>query len=570
MLSLAVQHWGMLPLAKHLRLQSVNSSLPARFRALSKIAHSYPDPAQKAKGSSGSKGAGSAAPLNRSLTADPAAGAKCVGFAVVRDRDIAGGDMGSQRSETVDACCQACRAMTGCCGWAFVRESKMCWMKSSLPNQFPKSNVTAGVVLEHAHDSGGSSYVGGVAEFTAALAVLRKIPPPPPPPPPPRTPPAPVKCCEHAGRYGSPAATGDAGRPLIWMDRPARDFSRGFLVGNGRLGAQLRFERWEDRLDLSEESVWAGQPVEKATCKLPPEGREEAPETTPPPAGPPKTWWEGPLQDRFLPGQSNDVLFANETLAKEQCVRQALTPGMHCSGLTREANGQWMLRVGFDAQSSPTHEVSWILRGIPSQTKAVNDVKTFELARSRLLEGDLPEAHRLMTSLTTGQSVNGFEYLARLRLSYKQPEGASRLIEEEYARRLRLDTAVASASFIVTDVAKAAGGDGDGGKGGKSQSQGQGGSGQPQLAPVAMRKTEHSRESFSSVPDDVIWARASCQVWRAQGPAIVGKGGSRLSADWQPAPGDPCLSVSAWLERVDKVTPSSTLNYTKLHSAGIN
>ena len=31
--------------------------------------------------------------------------------------------------------------------------------------------------------------------------------------------------------------------------------------------------------------------------------------------------------------------------------------------LTREANGQWMLRVGFDAQNSPSHEVSWILRG---------------------------------------------------------------------------------------------------------------------------------------------------------------------------------------------------------------
>jgi len=39
------------------------------------------------------------------------------------------------------------------------------------------------------------------------------------------------------------------------MDSPARDFTRGFLVGNGRLGAHLRFERWEERLDLSEESV---------------------------------------------------------------------------------------------------------------------------------------------------------------------------------------------------------------------------------------------------------------------------------------------------------------------------
>ena len=69
------------------------------------------------------------------------------------------------------------------------------------------------------------------------------------------------------------------------------------------------------------------------------------------------------MQDTFLPGQSNDQLFVNETLAKEQCEKQALTPGSHCSGLTREPNGQWMLRVGYDAQNSPSHEVSWVLRG---------------------------------------------------------------------------------------------------------------------------------------------------------------------------------------------------------------
>ena len=58
----------------------------------------------------------------------------------------------------------------------------MCWMKSSLPNQFAKSNVTAGVILA-APEYSGSNYIGGVAEFTVALAEARKKVPPPPPPP---------------------------------------------------------------------------------------------------------------------------------------------------------------------------------------------------------------------------------------------------------------------------------------------------------------------------------------------------------------------------------------------------
>lgn len=50
-------------------------------------------------------------------------------------------------------------------------------------------------------------------------------------------------CCEAFDRYGSPSATGDADKDVIWMDLPAKDFSRAFLVGNGRLGALLHFDR---------------------------------------------------------------------------------------------------------------------------------------------------------------------------------------------------------------------------------------------------------------------------------------------------------------------------------------
>ena len=34
---------------------------------------------------------------------------------------------------------------------------------------------------------------------------------------------------------------------------------------------------------------------------------------------PPKIWWEGPLKDRFLPGQSSDQLISDESVAKEAC-----------------------------------------------------------------------------------------------------------------------------------------------------------------------------------------------------------------------------------------------------------
>lgn len=64
--------------------------------------------------------------------------------------------------------------------------------------------------------------------------------------------------------------------------------------------------------------------------------------------------------------------------------QQALTAGARCSGLTREANGQWMLRTGGKAQHSPTGEVSWLLRGLPSAASS-DDPQTFRKARDKLV-----------------------------------------------------------------------------------------------------------------------------------------------------------------------------------------
>ena len=51
--------------------------------------------------------------------------------------------------------------------------------------------------------------------------------------------------------------------PLLWYDRPAGQWTEALPVGNGRLGA-MAFGRIEDeRIQLNEDTVWAGSPVER-------------------------------------------------------------------------------------------------------------------------------------------------------------------------------------------------------------------------------------------------------------------------------------------------------------------
>mgnify|MGYP000624664778 CR=1 FL=1 len=60
------------------------------------------------------------------------------------------------------------------------------------------------------------------------------------------------------------ALAGFAGEPLtIWFDRPATNWERETLpLGNGRLGAMVFGGADKERLQLNEESLWAGVPVE--------------------------------------------------------------------------------------------------------------------------------------------------------------------------------------------------------------------------------------------------------------------------------------------------------------------
>ena len=51
------------------------------------------------------------------------------------------------------------------------------------------------------------------------------------------------------------------------------------------------------------------------------------------PQPPPGTWWEGPLKDRFLPGQSSDTLYKNFSEAQGACLELALRGQVLLKGL---------------------------------------------------------------------------------------------------------------------------------------------------------------------------------------------------------------------------------------------
>lgn len=48
----------------------------------------------------------------------------------------------------------------------------------------------------------------------------------------------------------------------LWFDRPANDWLEAFPIGNGRLGAMVFGGKSTERLQLNEESLWAGAPVD--------------------------------------------------------------------------------------------------------------------------------------------------------------------------------------------------------------------------------------------------------------------------------------------------------------------
>ena len=55
-----------------------------------------------------------------------------------------------------------------------------------------------------------------------------------------------------------------SGQHLLWYDRPAQNWNEALPIGNGRLGAMVYGNVAADRLQLNEETIWAGQPNNNA------------------------------------------------------------------------------------------------------------------------------------------------------------------------------------------------------------------------------------------------------------------------------------------------------------------
>ncbi len=55
-----------------------------------------------------------------------------------------------------------------------------------------------------------------------------------------------------------------SGKHILWYDRPAANWNEALPIGNGRLGAMVFGNVSADRLQLNEETIWAGQPNNNA------------------------------------------------------------------------------------------------------------------------------------------------------------------------------------------------------------------------------------------------------------------------------------------------------------------
>jgi len=53
-----------------------------------------------------------------------------------------------------------------------------------------------------------------------------------------------------------------AGEPLLWYEQPAKKWVEALPLGNGRLGAMFFGNPEKERLQLNEESLWAGEPLD--------------------------------------------------------------------------------------------------------------------------------------------------------------------------------------------------------------------------------------------------------------------------------------------------------------------
>ena len=58
------------------------------------------------------------------------------------------------------------------------------------------------------------------------------------------------------------AASLTGGETSLWYNQPARQWEEALPLGNGRLGAMVFGSVGEERLQLNEESLWAGEPFD--------------------------------------------------------------------------------------------------------------------------------------------------------------------------------------------------------------------------------------------------------------------------------------------------------------------
>eukprot|EP00960_Hanusia_phi_P054050 762523-Hanusia_phi.AAC.3 len=203
----------------------------------------------------------------------------CAGFALKRDTDIAGGDLTSMKTQSLEECCSICSNHTSCTTWSFVHSDSYCWIKSSVFTPSFKVNVTSGLKVQ---DSG----IGGLEEFEKEIHRLKEankeanavsstgLSP---------ASPDPVHCRSIAAAMyanlmnammmflsdsfltsGFDFSSGAAERVLT-----LRDFARSaFPIGNGRLGALLHFDPWKDRMELSFDTV--ASPTQRGSVELVP------------------------------------------------------------------------------------------------------------------------------------------------------------------------------------------------------------------------------------------------------------------------------------------------------------
>jgi alpha-L-fucosidase 2 len=61
---------------------------------------------------------------------------------------------------------------------------------------------------------------------------------------------------------GGPATRASAGQDRLWYRQPAADWNEALPVGNGRLGAMIFGAPGREKLQLNEETLWAGSPID--------------------------------------------------------------------------------------------------------------------------------------------------------------------------------------------------------------------------------------------------------------------------------------------------------------------